>query len=225
MITVINKIKTIVALTLFVCYWSTTLFFVVLPEDGAAIALNYHSYKKFDQLLFQRWGFFAPPPNFDERLYFTFQNTNDPLDKKTIEVFEKLHDNSRNKYPLNDDEITLDYIIHNTAEAISTYLRGKYETYKYDSCQNSDTDACYVEFINSEGNEFVNNSAGNTLVNYGKSIFKNLNIEGHYNLKITYCTVLLPKFSNRNESVQKRHENIIFDTNNYDLKQNKWLDY
>ena len=68
---------------------------MVLPEDGAAIALNYHSYKKFDQLLFQRWGFFAPPPNFDERLYFTFQNTNDPLDKKTLDYLIQHRDSSK----------------------------------------------------------------------------------------------------------------------------------
>ena len=222
MTTLIENIKTYLILSIFAIYWGITLFFVVLPEDSAPILLNYHSAIRFNDYFYQNWGFFAPPPNYNQRLYYSFENINNPSVVKTVEIFEKLSADSKNKYPFNDNELLLDYVIHNTAEAISTKLRNDYQNYQYDLCDNEDKEDCYQNFMKSLDNNFFDNQAGNTLVNYGKLIAEKLKLGDKYKLKITYATMPINKFSKRYDKDNNRELSIVFQTHYYNLTTNKW---
>ncbi len=217
-----KTIKNFIFVFAFAIYWAATFFFVLLPDDGAAIVLNYKYYKKFDRIFFQRWGFFAPPPDFDERLYFTYENVNNCDEKISLEIFESLHKKSKNKYPFNDNEIALDYIIFNTVETVSSLIRNEYRNYEYSNSINSDENICFENFFDFLGNDYIDNPAGKSLINYGRLIAKKMDLPDHYTFQITYTTIPIPKFADRKKNTTRK-EKIVFQTAKYNLATNQWV--
>ena len=115
--------KLILFFTLF--YISATLFFN-LPRNYLKI-INSKSEAYFHFFLFQRWNFFAPPPNYNERLYYTFKSNAD-TNLIVYEVFEPLYKLKSQKAPFNNREDLLDYLLSNSLNSMGEEI---YEAKEY----------------------------------------------------------------------------------------------
>ncbi|MBP0613907.1 hypothetical protein J8J42_12745 [Chryseobacterium sp. cx-311] len=77
--------------------------------------------KIFDLFFNQRWGFFAPPPTFNNRLYYTFYDKNQKK-IETFEVLQNLSEQKRYARPFNEREEMIDYLLNGPIIAISNYI-------------------------------------------------------------------------------------------------------
>ncbi|MEW7277772.1 hypothetical protein ABW636_04175 [Aquimarina sp. 2201CG1-2-11] len=100
----------------FIVYWGFTGVFVA-PDNYINISLLEES-KVFNTFLFQKWGFFAPPPKSNDRLYYNFTSKNDCIKAYTFEVMEPLVKQKSRKAPFNSSEDLLDYVLSNTINSI-----------------------------------------------------------------------------------------------------------
>ena len=66
-----KKITFYAIFIVFILYWFFTLIFVS-PKNFIKINL-YEEEQIFNTFLFQKWGFFAPPPKYNDRLYYKFE--------------------------------------------------------------------------------------------------------------------------------------------------------
>ncbi len=107
----IAKMKNVIykiILILFCIYWTFTLFFI-MPKNP--LNLSVQKERDFFQAnFFQRWSFFAPPPNYNQRVYFVYKNK--LTSKKDIfEVIKPILDKKHSTAPFNFYYQTLDYIL------------------------------------------------------------------------------------------------------------------
>ena len=96
---------------IFLSYWGITVFFN-FPDTSIVIGENYSKYKIFDKYLYQKWQFFAPPPQSNSRLYFTyiFKNKKNQIEKYEIELFEKYVQKPKKEYLINDLNANIEYL-------------------------------------------------------------------------------------------------------------------
>src|SRR5665213_3955688 len=78
------------ALSVLAVYWLVTLLYVSPNNPIRVQFLPQLAF--FERFFFQRWEFFAPPPMYNERIYFIFE----PLDGEdgnevTVEVGDKIY--------------------------------------------------------------------------------------------------------------------------------------
>ena len=70
---VFNRIIAVMSIAAFSAYWGATFFFT-MPDNYLKIkALAYD--KVFQSIFYQQWSFFAPPPTYNDFLYFEFADT------------------------------------------------------------------------------------------------------------------------------------------------------
>ena len=170
------KIIKILTLGVFALWWGSNFFFN-LPDSSLPIVQNYDLYKKWDGLFYQRWGFFAPPPDYDDRLYYVYTNLKDST--ITInEVFENIHKNRKKQYPFDDELSNLDYILHNLSSPIGDLIRESYDIYKIKgNCDSiSDYSECFQKYIDNVRDDFNTSPNLTTLIKHAKIVagLKNL---------------------------------------------------
>ncbi|MGL5279996.1 MAG: hypothetical protein ACRC8M_13175 [Cetobacterium sp.] len=218
------KLKQVFILFIFASWWCLNFFFN-LPDTSVPIVHNYELYKKWDEIFYQRWGFFAPAPDYNDRLYYIYTSNNNSNEFIVYEVFENLHKNRVNNYLKDDNLSTLDYIIHNTSSPIGDLLRESYEVYTLEgNCKNLNDEDCYRNYINSIRDDFNESPNILTLVNHAKMISKIKNLDNH-TLQIIIGAEELPKFQDRYSSNFKHKSYPFFKSNLYNLKINKWEKY
>lgn len=87
-----------------------------MPENH----INLTYYKQglvFNNLLSQKWSFFAPPPNYNDRIYFIFHSKRD-TSLKIFEIIEPLNLAKQKNAPFNGDEDVLDYVLSNSINGL-----------------------------------------------------------------------------------------------------------
>jgi len=103
----------------FCAYWS---FALATLSTANPIVLPLHKFVKiFDEVFYQGWYFFSPPPKVNIRLYYIFKNPNDKNQIKEIEVFQDLRKNQFSIIQKRD--YVLDCILNGAFEQVRKKVR------------------------------------------------------------------------------------------------------
>ena len=210
-------LKKIIIFFVFCFYWGVTIFFTI-PENYLQIK-SIEMEKIFSSFFYQKWSFFAPPPKFNDRLYYQFVNKKDTL---LMEVIEPIHNERRKQYLVNNDISIVDYILSNSLNNISDVIREKFGNYKFLNCKDKSEGGCFKLFLENFDKDFYSMNEINTLKNYGLSLVKRKKLDKFEKMKIIYTSIKIPKFSKRNLKSNKEKEQFIFDTKYFDLKSKLW---
>ncbi|MEM0542917.1 hypothetical protein WFZ85_09820 [Flavobacterium sp. j3] len=197
---------------LFLFYGITTLIFAT-PDNFINISLIEYS-EKFNTFFYQRWGFFAPPPQSNDRLYYVFEKKENKGEIIVYEVIEPLLKQKSSNAPFNGNEDLIDYLISNSIYLITDGIRAVRESYEYEA-----------KLKNKKINEFELTKKVNkviestkpfkTLLNYSKKVALNNKIEyDDYNVYLKITQTKVPKFIDRYKKNFKENEQLIFDSSN-----------
>ncbi|MEN7546291.1 hypothetical protein AAG747_00135 [Rapidithrix thailandica] len=213
-------VKKLMVLFVFGLYWGITVFFTI-PENYLqikAIRLG----KVFSTMFYQRWSFFAPPPQHNDRLYYQFITHNhDTLLYEVLQPVQKLR---KKQYLANNDISIIDYVLSNSLNNISDQIRENFGNYKYLHCEGMDEDACFSMFLEGFEKEMYEMNEINTLKNYGIRLNHSKSDRHFYKFKVIYATVPVAKFADRNNPEKVPKEQFVFETKYYDLTHNLWID-
>ncbi|WP_298948618.1 hypothetical protein [uncultured Polaribacter sp.] len=195
----IRKIISSISILIFVFYWMTTLIFVS-PKNYLNINLLEYS-DLFNSFFYQKWGFFAPPPKTNERLYYTFENKFNSKDIQIFEVIEPITKAKSENNPFNTEEDLLDYVLSNSINNIRETVINTSEFIKY---QEKKLNKKFTELEKEKiyDSEIDNSSRFKTLKNYSKNVAikNNININ-NYNIKLTISLIEIVPFSERNNII------------------------
>jgi hypothetical protein len=199
-------------LLVFIFYWLCT-FLYVSPNNYIKISLL-EEMQTFNTFFFQKWGFFAPPPKFNDRLYYTFESKKDSTISYTFEVMEPLQKRKSSKAPFNSSENILDYVLSSTVHSISDGLLTVNKAIDY-QVEVSDTIKSSTELKRQKGKEYVQTTSSyKTLIRYAKYVAKKNNINNlkNFSLVIEVVQLNIPKFADRNniELTNVKEEGLIF---------------
>ncbi len=111
-------IQTIVLLV-FVSYWCVTLLYSS-PESYIKIKAE-PVLSKFEIFFYQKWTFFAPPADFNFRLYFEYLDK-DSSQLATYEVLKPIALQKQAKAPFNTNEQYVDYIVNSSVIELNDLL-------------------------------------------------------------------------------------------------------
>ncbi|MEO6916949.1 MAG: hypothetical protein ABI151_16115 [Chitinophagaceae bacterium] len=212
------------ALTIYIAWW-LLIALGNFPETSLPIASNLAHYKIFDEVFYQRWGFFAPPPNEDDRLYYVFTNNSDSSKNITFEIFEKLLHEKREKYLLNDDLSNLDYILYNTTSPIEDQLRDGFEIYKQKNKCSDHPGACsYDEYVKMARSDFDHTPQLTALIKHADIVRKKQGLDNNYSVQVVLAKISIHRFAQR-FSTKPRDENPYFKSDLYNLKDKSWKKY
>lgn len=194
---------------LFVFYWLLTFIFVT-PDNYINISLLNYSVK-FNTLFYQRWGFFAPPPKSNDRLYYIFTEKLNPNKNRIFEIIEPILIEKSNNAPFNSREDIIDYILSNSIisleeenRAVTEFLDYKLNKKVINSKQRFKVLKDNLEKCNSF----------RTIMNYSKYVAKNNKIVyKDYNISFKITKIDIQKFTNR-KKMNGNKEYLTFDSNN-----------
>lgn len=209
-------------LIIFAFWWGLNFYFS-FPKSSLPILYAHNLYQKWDDIFFQRWGFFAPPPDFDNRLYYVYTNKKDTSDIFIYEVFERLNKRKNQNYLFNDNLINLDYILHNLSSPIGDLLRENFQIYKHQKFCDSidDENQCYQLFVNQMKSEIYQLAEMKTLLKHSKLIAHKQSLTNH-KVRIILGAKELPKFYQRYKDSVIREENVFFSSDYYNLNSSIW---
>jgi hypothetical protein len=197
-------------LSVLMLYWSITFIFT-LPDNYINISL-YKCSQLFSLFLFQRWSFFAPPPTFNERLYYSYVNRNDST-IKTYEVLQIINEKKSENAPFNWNHDIIDYILSNSVVGVSEIIFEAQQSRRAEDNANV-SDSVFQALLNAEiyqSSQFI------TLKNYGKIIAEKNNIELlQHDFIVTLTRIQLPKFADRYDNI-KKSESLFFRSKLMDL--------
>lgn len=185
--------------------------FFTMPNNYTQIkAYNYK--RVFSTFFYQQWSFFAPPPTFNDKLYYEFVGSEDTL---IIEAITPLLKAKKNKFLANDNENIIEYILSNTITAVSDKFREDYKLYKYEYCDNMNDDECASSF-SKQKNEKMKNAEMLTLRNYGNIVYSKIDKQ-YSKFRILYTTTPIKKFASSDE--QETEETLLFSSDYYEIQQ------
>src|SRR5690554_4478878 len=111
-----NKIKFLNCLivAVMIVYWGANIL-ISSPYN----LMRFETQTLLDKLpyLEQYWSFFAPPPQYNTRLYYDYFDENKDIIKR-IEILEELYQNKSKKAPFNFNEQALDYCLQSSIHQI-----------------------------------------------------------------------------------------------------------
>lgn len=172
----------------------------------------------FESNLFQRWSFFAPPPTFNERVYFAYKST----EYKKIDFYEILVpvlEKKSKAIPFNTYEQIQDYILASTLSNIETNMRTYQDVLNYTNNQ-AVVKVSDSLISNKIVEEIEKTNDFKTLINYAKLIAEKNNIDiNKYSLQIQIHKISIPQFIDRYSKTRK--EEVIFSSNFHNLKYEK----
>jgi len=217
-----KKITFYAIFIVFILYWFFTLIFVS-PKNFIKINL-YEEEQIFNTFLFQKWGFFAPPPKYNDRLYYKFEKKKDSTKFFLFEVMEPLQERKSKKAPFNSSEDILDYILSSTLYSISDGLIAINQSIDYEEELSDSIIDNNISLKNriTVGNNYIQTLPSfKTLKNYGLFIAKKNNVENinQYNLKVQIIQVEMPKFADRKKLFDKKSfkRKLVFETDKISL--------
>jgi hypothetical protein len=197
--------------SVFIGYWGITFIFT-MPDNYINISL-FRQGEIFQAFFFQRWGFFAPPPNYDERIYYSFHSRENGK-VQTFEIMRPLNLEKSAKAPFNSEADILDYIISNSVNGITEMMFEAQELRKNERVANGvtinndndeiETDTVYIKKLYTAIQQSTHFLA---LRNYGRIIAQKHDLNcNDYGLVISLSKKELPKFHERNNPKEKPEE-------------------
>ena len=185
------KIIKLFILTFFATYWIAT-FIYVSPNNYLRIKCA-SLVAKMDVVFYQSWSFFAPPPQYDLKLYYVFSDANNK--SYTLDAITKILEEKKKKAPFNSSEEFLDYVISGSAMYLVDLKSEYIEYYKFTN-KDSSENYCYEKSMNRLNNEYKQINSYLTLINYAKLIrLKNLPDKQIKSFKFFITGLDLPKFN------------------------------
>lgn len=208
---ILTRINSFVLIMLFGIYWSITIMYC-MPENYIKIKMS-PILNIFGNIFPQQWSFFAPPPNYNTNLFYSYYTKDHKL-INSYEVLNELIKNKQLKAPFNSNEQLIDYTLNSTIYNLNNLIIQQKNL---------------VQIINKDSSEiFCTNKARDeirvfelelieiqTLLNYSKIVLnKNMS-----NLKVKYVIITItgnqiPKFENRKSIIKPYNssEGIIYKT-------------
>jgi hypothetical protein len=211
-------------LGIFSLYFAVTLFFN-FPEDSVVIGENFKGYLKFQTFLFQKWSFFAPPPESNKRAYFEFtvDRKNGKTDVYEIELFEKFGENLKEQYLFNDVVANTDWILFNYVESITDQARTNYKLYQSkNNCQDSDSE-CYRKYYIEYNKKLRTTKQMKFLTAHAKALARKAKIPREAKFRLKIYELPIPRYHQRYDNVKLEAKNI-FNTGFYDLSEEPVFD-
>ncbi len=205
----LSKLPHFIILFIAVFYWGSTILYCS-PNNYIRISHNLYMHF-FEIFLYQKWTFFAPPPEHNERLYLTFLSKADS--SKTLAVMEVttyINQAKQKNAPFNSKEEVVDYIISNSVNDIANNLRKSYNI-----VQETYPDSSKV-FLTKKSMEKFNTyllqiRSIKTILNFAKIVALKNSIDCNKTLlKITLTRVKIPKFKDRETGILRLEEDIIY---------------
>jgi hypothetical protein len=184
-------------------YGVLTLIFIV-PDNYINIQLLEYS-NSFNLLFYQRWGFFAPPPKTNERLYYIFENKRDNSKILVYEVLESILKEKYSKAPFNSKEDYLDYLISNSLYSLEEEIIAIKENFNIEDDKKS--------YMNKVNITLKNTNPYKTIMNYSKYVASEHKINHEdYNVSFKITRIPIPKFIDRNKVASRNIEGLAFDS-------------
>ncbi len=181
-----------------------------MPDNYINISYLKQS-QTYSKYFYQRWSFFAPPPKFNDRLYYIFHSKRDSS-MLIYEVLEITNLKKQANAPFNWNEDLLDYVLANSVNGISDEIvdMNSYFTNETNEGKNI-KDSVKSDLIAKQ----IQQSYGfNTIKNYAKFVAKKNNIDiNDYNLQLRITRKYIPKFSERNNPTDSTKEEMFFQSN------------
>ncbi|CAL2094950.1 conserved protein of unknown function [Tenacibaculum sp. 190524A02b] len=202
-----KKIVSFVILALFSGYWGITFFFTA-PDNYLKIS-QMEGGRVFKKFFFQKWGFFAPPPTSNDRLYCVIHKKSDSTKVKVLELIKPVIDQKISKAPFNNKADLLDYVLSNNFIGVNDEIRAANELIGYMEKDNGvlnakEKDSILIKYVE-EAPQFK------ALQVYAKKVAKKngINEDEHLiSLRLTYLPI--PKFGERNNESKKMEELLVF---------------
>lgn len=202
------KISKIIITGIILMYWLTTLLYNS-PNNYLKIKFS-KELSIFDMYFDQQWEFFAPPPTFNNRLYYTFLDDN-RNEIATFEILSQLSNDKKNARPFNEREEMIDYIINGSVVSIVNQIIAVRDLEKIN---HSNFD---IEKLNAIALEKITDnpysiSGYGILKNYSKTVAQNYLDKKYKSIKyvtIKINTVPIKKFSQRYSTKPDVENNII----------------
>jgi len=119
------RAASMLALVGFIGYWSLTVLFVS-PNNFVRIQAE-PALQFFDRYLQQRWAFFAPPPQADLKIYYTFYDSETEQAIASFEALAPVLAEKQSEFPFNTRADALDYLLSSSGlmliESLSVQAR------------------------------------------------------------------------------------------------------
>jgi hypothetical protein len=206
-----KRVICFISLLTFTLYFLTTLFFI-MPNNSLNLKLN-NEYQYFDLHFFQRWGFFAPPPTFNEFIAIKFYYRENTINKTaTFDILTPIVKDKQKNAPFNRGDEVLDYTLSHTISGIQSDITEytdliKFENQKKNRIMTDDQRIKLVVKYIEKTKEFK------TLTNYARIVAQNNKIpKTNSCFQITISEKSIPQFADRNLPL-KMPEVITFQSN------------
>ena len=188
---------------------------IIYNSPNNFIRIQFHDEMKiFGKFFFQRWSFFAPPPQNNFRLIYIFTDKQNPDKRYSYEALQPVTQAKRDKSPFNTKETVIDYILHSSVLLANNML---VEQQKFLRAAFPDSsDRYYRRKINKQISKKFNEFASlKTLVNYAKIIMKKkgLKQENHF-VDILLAQMPVPKLKNQMKKNIESQLNIFLNLKN-----------
>jgi hypothetical protein len=160
-----KKLFVLLSILVFINYWIITIVFT-FPENYISISLSKES-RLFHTFFFQRWGFFAPPPNYNERLYYTFIDANSKTNSITYEVLEPLNLQNNKNNIFNYESDILDYVLSNSLSNITETINEVNKVYEFENSKKTNSDSLHAHILS---DIVIKSPQFTTIQNYAKLV-------------------------------------------------------
>ncbi|MCW3464593.1 hypothetical protein [Chitinophaga nivalis] len=212
-----KKLYLYTILSFFLFYWvSTTLF--NMPENYFKIGFG-EQYTFFHRLFYQRWSFFAPPPQFNDRLYYIIRDKKSHQ-QRTFEVIGQITQQKQLKAPFNQEENLLDYAVNNSVLGMKNIQQENIKLIRYLHPDSSDS---FISKATLAMTWQHNNTseAIRTLKRYGALVaLKNNLPPADQEFKMVLSQKQIPKFKDRNNKDVQTAEAVVFESPFYSASLN-----
>lgn len=201
-----RKIISYLIVLSFGLYWLATLFFTA-PDNYLKIQL-FKEDQTFHKFFYQKWGFFAPPPQFNERLYCLVLDKKDSSQVKSFELMQPIIKQKVENAPFNNKADILDYILSNSCMSINNQLVTVKERIEYLEKEQKMSD---MEKDSIVRHHLEDTPQFQVLKNYIKEVAKKEKLDKEeYLISFMITNTPIPKFVKRNDEQVKTEELLVY---------------
>lgn len=115
----VQKALNFLVIGVFLFYWGITILYCG-PDNYLKIQVD-PILTSYEKVFYQKWSFFAPPADFNFRLYFEYLNK-DSLQVNIYEILKPIAVEKQRKAPFNSQEQFMDYIVNGSVIQINDLL-------------------------------------------------------------------------------------------------------
>ncbi len=208
-----KKIYYYISLLVFSSYWLMTFFFNA-PDNYIKIQF-FQEGDIFNKFFYQKWGFFAPPPQFNEKLYCLVLNKKDTSKVKSFELMQSIIEEKVEKAPFNNKADVLDYILSNSCISINNQIVELKDRVEYLE-KTRKLEPKEKDSILNRGLEVT--SYYKVLKNYVLEVAKKKNVNSQdYLVSFMITNTPIPKFVDRNKDSLKVEEALVYRSKPFDI--------